>query len=114
MSSERKEDWIEITTPEGKKMIASPSYIKKLLGLDLSTIYNRIERLERRVDLLESPGRQAQILELLYKHGKHNWIWIFNRVENVQRSDIKELVDTGLIVESKARFGTMYSCAVKA
>ena len=114
MTSERKEDWISIYTPEDERKIASPSYIKKLLGLDLSNVYNRIERLERRVDLLESPSRQAQILELLYKHGKHNRIWISNRVGNVQWSDIKELVDTGLIVESKAGFVTMYSCAVKA
>ena len=114
MTSERKENWIAITTPEGERKIAAPSYIKKLLGLDLSNVYNRIERLERRVDLLESPDRQAQILELLYKHGTHNWVWIFNRVENVQRSDIKDLVDTGLIVESKSGSRTMYSCAVKA
>ena len=114
MTSKRKTDWIEITTPEGKKMIASPRYIKKLLGLDLLNVYNRIERLERSVDLLKSPGRQAQILELLYKHGKHNQVWISNRVSNYQWYDISELVSSGLIVESKAGSVTMYSCAVKA
>lgn len=119
MASERKEDWISIYTPEGEKKIASPSYIRKLLKIEsrdqlLAGVFNRIESLERKVDRLESPGRQAQILELLYKHGKHNRIWIFNRVGNGQWYDIKELVDTGLIVESKAGSVTMYSCAVEA
>ena len=110
MTSERKENWINITTPDGKKMIAAPSYVKKLLKLDLLNIYNRIEGLERKIDHLEAPGRQAKILKLLQEHGKHNLVWIRNRVSNYQWYDIHSLLAQGLIVESKAGPVTMYSC----
>ena len=110
MTFERKEDWINITTPDGKKMIASPRYVKKLLNIDLLNIYNRIEGLERTIDHLEAPGRQAKILKLLQEQGKHNLVWISNRVPNYQWYDIHSLLSQGLIVESKAGSVTMYSC----
>ena len=113
MRSERKEDWISIYTPEDERKIASPSYIKKLLGLDLSNVYNRIERLERKVDQLEAPGRQAQILELLQEHGKHNHVWISNRVMNYQWYDMVQLLDQGLIEESMSGSQIMYSARAK-
>ena len=110
MTSERKEDWINITTPKGQRMIAAPSYVKKLLNFDLSNIYNRLERIERQLDKLEAPGRQAEILKLLRENGKHSLVWIGNRVSNYQWYDISSLLDQGLIVESKAGSVTMYSC----
>ena len=110
MTSERKEDWINITTPDGKKMIASPSYVNKLLNLDLSNIYNRLNRMEMQIDYLESPGRQAKIYKLLQENGKHNGVWIENRVKGFQWYDMRSLLDQGLIVESKAGSVTMYSC----
>ena len=113
MTSERKEDWINITTPEGKKMIASPGYVKKLLGVDLSNVYNRLERIERQLERLEAPGRQEEILKLLRENGKHNLIWISNRVMNYQWYDLRDLIDKGFIVESKAGSTRMYSCVVE-
>ena len=110
MTSERKEDWIKIVTPAGKKMIASPSYIKKLLNLDLSNIHNRINRIELQIDDLESPGRQAEIYKLLQENGKHNGVWIENRVQGFQWQDMRSLLDQGLVFESKAGSVTMYSC----
>lgn len=112
MTSKRSEEWIQITTPEGKKLIASPSYIKKLLGLDLSNVYNRLQELEYKVDRLEAPSRQAKILQLLHEHGKHNKFWIQNRVRNYQWYDVGQLLEAGLIVASKAGSVTMYSCPV--
>lgn len=112
MTPKRTEEWIQITQPDGKKMIASPDYIRKLLGLDLTNVFNRLQRLERTVDLLEAPGRQAEILKLLHEHGKHNQSWIKNRVSNFQWYDIAQLLEAGLIVHSKAGTGTMYSCKV--
>ena len=50
MTEKRTTDWINITQPDGKKMIASPQYIKNLLKLDLSNVYNRIHSLEYKVD----------------------------------------------------------------
>ncbi len=110
MTSKRLEDWIQITQPDGKKMLAAPSYIKKLLGLDLTNVFNRLQRLESKVDHLEAPGRQAEILQLLAEHGRHNKFWIENRVGNYQWYDLDQLLNAGLIVASKAGTVTMYSC----
>ena len=110
MTSERGENWINITAPDGKKMIASPSYVKKLLNFDLSNIYNRLQRIEHKIDRLEAPERQAEILKLLQENGKHNLVWISNRVSNYQWYDIHSLLDQGLIVKSKAGPVTMFSC----
>lgn len=110
MTSERKEDWINITTPDGKKMIAAPRYVKKLLKLDLLNMYSRLQRIEFKIDRLEAPSRQAKIIKLLQENGKHNLVWISNRVSNYQWYDIDSLLAQGLIVESKAGSVTMYSC----
>ena len=113
MKAERKENWINIITPAGKEMIASPSYIRKLLGVDLSNVYNRIERIERQIERLEAPGRQEEILKLLRENGKHSQGWIINRVMNYQWYDLRDLIEKGLIVESKAGSNRMYSCVVE-
>lgn len=112
MTPKRKTDYIKIIQPDGQNMIAAPDYIRKLLGLDPTNVFNRLERLERKVDRLEAPGRQAKILQLLQEHGEHNRIWINNRVGNIQWYDIGQLVDAGLVVHSKAGSVTMYSCKV--
>lgn len=105
----RTQEWIKITTPEGKDMIASPSYVKKLMGIDLSNVFNRVHRLEQKIDRLESPGRQEKIIELLRENGKHNRIWIENRVNNYRRYDLDELLKKGLIIETKAGSVSMYT-----
>ena len=112
MAPMRKTDYVNITQPDGKEMIAPPSYIKKLLGLDLSKVFIRLHRLESKVDHLEAPSRQTEILKLLVEHGRHNRVWIENRIVNVQWYDIGQLLKAGLIVESKAGSVTMYSCPV--
>ena len=109
--TKRTEEWIQITDPDGKRLIASPSYIRKMLGLDLTNVFNRLQRLERHVDRLEAPGRQEKILQLLHEHGKHNRTWIDNRVSDFQWYDMSALLEKGLIVTSKAGSVTMYSCA---
>lgn len=111
----RREDWISIKTPDGRDMIASPVYIRKLLGItkDRENVFIRLERLERKMDRLEAPGRQEEILRLLRKHGKHRKIWIKNRVSNYQWYDLGELLQKDLIVESKSGTITLYSYAVK-
>ena len=109
----RKEDWIQITQPGGKKMIASPNFIRELLGIskDKMNLFNRLHILECKVDHLESPGRQEEILKLLRENGKHNRAWISNRVGNYQWYDLDVLKMKGLIKTSKAGSVTMYSCA---
>lgn len=109
--SERTEDWIQITQPNGNKMIASPGYIRKLLGIskDKMNLFNRLQTLERKVDQLESPGRQEDILKLLRENGKHNLTWISNRVRNYQWYDLDVLIKKGLIVTSKSGSMTMFS-----
>lgn len=108
----RTEIWIKIYTPDGETRIASPSYIGKLLGIPKTrmNLYNRLEMLERRVDRVESPGRQEEILKLLRENGKHNLLWISNRVINYKWYDLDFLLKAGLIVKSKAGTVTMYSC----
>ena len=116
--TKRKEEWIKIYTPEGKDMIASPQYVKNLLGIkevDLSNLYNRLQRLEYQIERLASPGRQKRIIELLRENGKHNLEWIRNRVINYQGYDLDELIDTGLIVMTKSGTHPMFSlCDARA
>lgn len=109
----RTEEWIQITDPDGKKMIASPSYIRKLLDIttDKRNLTYRLNELERKIERLGAPGRQEEILKLLRESGAHNRFWIRNRVPNYQRYDLRELLQNGLIVESKSGTVTMYSCA---
>ena len=107
MSEKRKEDWIYITTPEGKKMIASPNYIKNLLGLDESGIFNRLERLERKIERLEAPQRQEEIISLLREHGKHNGFWLNNRLDYLWK-DLEDLVKNGVIRRTRSGTQIMY------
>ena len=97
--SARKEDWIKIVTPKNENKIASPSYIKKLLDVDLSNIYNRLIRMESQIDKLESPQRQENIIEVLRGQGKHNRSWLSYRID-YRWYDLSALIEKGIIVES--------------
>ena len=99
--SKRKEVWIKIYTPEGETRIASPAYIKKLLDVDLSNIYNRLIRIESQIDKLEAPQRQERIIETLRGQGKHNRSWLSYRVD-YRWYDLLALIEKGIIVESKS------------
>ena len=109
----RKEDWIQITQPDGKTMIASPSYIRNLLGIqkDKMNLFNRLHSVELKIDHLESPGRQEEIIQILREDGKHSLDWISNRVKNYKWYDLDVLIKKGLIVTSKSGSVTMYSHA---
>ena len=109
--SKRKENWIRIVTPEGKYMIASPQSIKKLMGLDDDPriILNRILTLEIKVNRLELPHRQEEILKLLQENGAHTKIWLVNRVPNFKWGDLEPLIKDGRIIQSKSGTHNMYS-----
>ncbi len=110
MSEKRKRNWIKISTPENEDRIASPEYVKRLMGLDVNfqVLNNRIQKLEYKMDRVEAPQRHKEILRLLEKYGKHNLTWIKNRVSNYQWYDLSDLIDRKLIVESKSGTVTMY------
>lgn len=110
MSEKRKEDWIKIFTPKNKEMIASPQYVKKLLGLDLSNIYNRLIHMEEKIDKLESPIRQEKIIGLLRDYGKHNEIWLDNRVHYLWY-DLRDLVKKGIVIETISGSQHMFELA---
>ena len=95
----RKENWIRIRTPQGENRIASPAYVKKLMGIDLSNIHHRLISIEGKIDKLESPIRQEKIIEALRGQGKHNRSWLENRV-SFQWYDLRPLIHKGIIVES--------------
>ena len=97
--SKRKEDWILIYTADNKHMIASPANVRKLLNLDLSNIYKRLISAEEKIDRLEAPQRKEKIIEVLRGQGKHNRIWLFNRVRLLYQ-DLADLIEKGIIIES--------------
>ena len=99
MSERRKKNWIKIFTPDNEDKIASPDYVKKLMGIDLSNIHRRLIRLEEKMDKLESPQRQEKIIDALRGQGKHNRSWLENRV-TFQWYDLGPLIEKGIIVES--------------
>ena len=110
--AKRKEDWIEIVTPEDENRMASPQYIRKLLGIkdvDLSNVWNRLLRLENKITKLESPARQEKITELLRKNGKHNLTWISNRVSDYEWYDIMELLKKGIVNKTRSGSQILYS-----
>jgi hypothetical protein len=106
----REEDWIYIIQPDGEKKIASPAFIKKLLGVDVEVfnLKRRARELELKVSRLESPGRQAQILELIAEHGPRSRPWINNRVSDYHYYDLDNLVAGGFLVESRSGTHRMY------
>jgi hypothetical protein len=111
----RKQDWIKITTPENKEMIASPEYIKKLLdisGIDKTSFYNhsrRISYLENRIVFLESPMRREKIIKLLERDGEpHTIRWIEGRISGFRYYDLDYLLENNLIIESKSGTHTLY------
>ena len=99
--SKRKEDWIKIYTPENENKIAAPAYIKKLLGVNLFNICNRLIRMESQIDKLESPQRQEKIIEILRGQGKHNKSWLVNRID-YRWYDLIALIKKGIVIETKS------------
>ncbi len=95
----RQKNWIRIMTPEGKDKIAHPDNVKKLMGLDITNY--RLNELERRIEKLESPMRQEKIIEALRDQGKHNRIWLENRVL-FRWYDLGTLIKKGIIDESQS------------
>ena len=94
--TKRKKDWIQIKTPDNKEMIASPSYIKELLNIDVFDVENLnriIEDLKNRIKVLERPQKKKRILKLLETGEWHNRSWLENRVPHVTYWMIRELID---------------------
>ena len=113
--NKRTENWISFQNPEGQNKIGSPSFIRKLLGVDTNeeSIYrliNRMQSLENKVHRLESPQRQRQVVDLLTKEaGKsHRFNWFSNRIPNLDYRDMRSLVNDGTISEEKAGNTTMF------
>jgi len=115
--AKRKKDWIRITTPEGKDMICSPDYIKKLLDLkDVNSylflsMYRRIQQLEDNVDVLERPIIKQKILELLKGNGFHTEGWITRRVWHAKYRHVRELQMENRLTTKKSRYHTLYGLA---
>lgn len=113
--SKRKKEWIHIQTPENKNLIASPEYIRKLIGVDnwFGTLNRELSRLEDRIKILERPLKKKKILQLLANREKHNSTWIENRVPNMSywliRELLSELVSEGKLQTEKAGTQQMYS-----
>lgn len=110
MSKKREKDWVKITTPENKDMIASPEYVKRLLGLGLPYLRVRLNTLEFKIKKLESPLRQETIVRVLRIYGKHNRIWLSNRV-SYEWYDLDELIKKGIVIKTKSGTQTMYELA---
>ena len=106
----RTEEWIHIQNPDGTNMIASPNYIRKLIGVDakLDYLQNQIDlyvkalyKVQEQVFELEKPDKVLKIKELL-KNGplntlqvrKHsNWNWLI----------VEEMIKQGLIIEIRSK-----------
>ena len=86
-------------TPEGENQIASPLYVKEMMGLGLSNILNRLNRMENKIDKLEALQRKEKIIETLRGQGKHNRTWLENRVD-LRHYDLAVLIEKGIIIES--------------
>jgi hypothetical protein len=113
--NKRKEEWIYIQTPEGKQLIASPDYIKKLLNLEdvnsylFTSMYRRIQQLEDIVEKLEAPIRREAILELLKDDGKfHTQQWITSRVPRARCYDVRALESEGKLTMKKSGNHVLY------
>ena len=101
--SPRKKNWIAFTTPEGENKLGSPSFLKKLLGFDkLEALVWRLKEdnrvMSHRVIRLESPFRQAEVIELLsQEETPHNFTWLKNRVDNLGFRDLEPLIESGVL-----------------
>jgi len=117
----RTENWVYIIKPDGEQRIASPDFIKELLGierLDVQNVYNRIQKLEQKIDVLEEPIKKQKILKILENGETHNRIWIENRVPDMGGYNtirlINELVEEGKLQVSKAGAQDMFSIKKEA
>ena len=81
MSEKRKEDWIKIVQPDNSDKIASPQYIKKLLGFD--DIWSSIDSLRAQVFSL-----QDACLPQLAAYCKNNIL--YHITENYQKKAFKD------------------------
>ena len=112
--SERKVDWIHIQKPDGKNYITHPNNLKKLLGVEknetsIHNIFNRINYLETKVHRLESPKRQQRVIELLTEDGKpHMLSWLKNRVNNLDLTDVMDMVRNDVLSHEKRGRNSMY------
>lgn len=113
--TKRTTDWINIEQPDGKKMIAAPSYINKLLGVDkneadIFNLFSRMRSLENKVHRLESPERQQRVIDLLSQEDERSrmFTWLSNRIRNLDYQDMSSLVSSGVISEEKAGRNTMF------
>ena len=96
--TERKEDWIHIIQPDDANRIASPAYIKKLLGIDIleSSVRSEIENVKWHIKELEKPMRKQKVLELLKSGEHHCFEWFQNRsYPPIELRDLEELVAEG-------------------
>lgn len=104
----RTEDWIQIETPEGTMMIASPGYILKLLGL--RDVEDRIRKLELRVGELEGPGRQEALLTYLKSlEVPRTYDFIEKHGPYFGFPDLMSLEAKGLVVRSRSGHHLLYA-----
>jgi len=93
--SKRTEVWICVIEPDNKSKIASPGYIKSLLGID--KIEARISEINKVIDVLEKPIRKQKILHVLNDGKPHTEGFIKRRLADYHYSDFSELKDEGFI-----------------
>ena len=101
--TKRNKDWVYIVEPNGQQKIASPDYIKNLLGLDVE-LYNlkdQIRDLKHRVRDLEAPKRQDQVLNELEKQPR-SYGFLKGVITDLGYSDIHELEHREIITRYTA------------
>ncbi len=110
MSQNRTEDWVHIQTPKTENLIASPSYIRKLLNLpfstttDISNIFARLNNLERYMDILAKPIRQKEILDFMATLDRpRTWGYIQGHKPTTDWFDFHDLVNSKKIVRVPTR-----------
>jgi len=106
----RTEVWIHIIEPDGTNKIASPSYIKSLLGID--KIEARISEINKVIDVLEKPMRKQKILRVLNDGKPHTERFIKRRLADYRYLDLLELKDEGHI--KREIHGTQYCYRIVA
>jgi len=106
----RTEVWIHVVEPDDTNKIASPSYIKSLLGID--NIENRISEINKVIDVLEKPMRKQKILHVLSDGKPHTGVFIKRRLADYRFLDLLELKDEGHI--KLEMHGTQYCYRIVA
>jgi hypothetical protein len=122
--TERKENWILFITPENVNKIGSPMFIKELLSIDkldnslentVNRVFDRLNRIENRLDAIEYPQKKAKILELLSNGESHSRDWINNRISaswwTVDKM-LNELIEEKKLATFKSGTHPMYTLIV--